>query len=196
MQSKYSVTEIELLAIIVETLKEFKGMLWGQSIKVFTDHKNLTRDALVGLTSDRAYRWRLLLEEYAPNIVYIKGLHNTVADAISRLEYNPTLNPTNEYTHATVQLPTGEPSTYPSKWKTMVTKHWQCYNKCYATTSTSNNAKIDAVFANHSEEDNIYNPLTTVEIAKAPKADAAYKDLFKHNAVIDKGLEIKLIENT
>ena len=28
-QKKYSVTEIELLAII-ETLKEFKGMLWGQ----------------------------------------------------------------------------------------------------------------------------------------------------------------------
>ncbi len=30
-QKKYSVTEIELLAI-VETLKEFKGMLWGQDI--------------------------------------------------------------------------------------------------------------------------------------------------------------------
>ncbi len=32
-QSKYSVTEIELLTI-VEKLKEFKGLLWGQSIKV------------------------------------------------------------------------------------------------------------------------------------------------------------------
>jgi hypothetical protein len=63
-QQKYSVTKIELLAI-VETLKEFKGMLWGQSMKVFTDHKNLTRDAL-GLTSDRVYQWRLLLEEFAP----------------------------------------------------------------------------------------------------------------------------------
>ncbi len=46
MQQQYSVTEIELLAI-VEILKEFKGMLWGQN-----DHKNLARDAL-GLTSDR-----------------------------------------------------------------------------------------------------------------------------------------------
>jgi hypothetical protein len=64
MQQKYSVTDIELLAI-VETLKQFKGMLWGQNIMVYTDHKNLTRDAL-GLTSDRVYRWRLLLEEYAP----------------------------------------------------------------------------------------------------------------------------------
>jgi hypothetical protein len=50
MQQKYSVTEIELL-VIVETLKEFKAMLWGQDVKVYTDHKNLTRDAL-GLTSD------------------------------------------------------------------------------------------------------------------------------------------------
>jgi hypothetical protein len=71
MQQKYSVKEIELLAI-VETLKEFKGMLWGQDIKVFTDHKNLARDAL-GLTSDRVYNWQPLLEEYAPKIIYIKG---------------------------------------------------------------------------------------------------------------------------
>ena len=61
---------------MVETLKEFKGMLWGQCIKVYTDHKNLTWDAL-GLTSDRVYQWRLILEEYGPEIVYIKGIHNT-----------------------------------------------------------------------------------------------------------------------
>jgi hypothetical protein len=70
MQQKYRVTEIELLAI-VEALKEFKGMLWVQDIKVYTDHKNLTRDAL-GLTSDRVYHWWLLLEEYAPEVIYIK----------------------------------------------------------------------------------------------------------------------------
>ncbi len=50
-QSKYTITKLELLAI-VETLKEFNGMLWGQRIIVYTDHKNLTRDGL-GLTSDR-----------------------------------------------------------------------------------------------------------------------------------------------
>ncbi len=51
-QQRYSVTEIELLAI-VETLKEFKDMLWGQQVKVYTDHQNLMRDAL-GLSSDWA----------------------------------------------------------------------------------------------------------------------------------------------
>ncbi len=71
----------------------------GQDIKVYTDHKNITRYAL-GLTSDRVYHWRLLLEEYAPDIIYIKGIHSTVEDNISWLEYDPKLNKTNEYTHA------------------------------------------------------------------------------------------------
>eukprot|EP00804_Cyclotella_cryptica_P030605 CCRYP_020020-RA/>CCRYP_020020-RA protein AED:0.29 eAED:0.29 QI:0/0/0/1/0/0/3/0/158 len=82
-QQKYSVTKLELLAI-VETLKEFKGML----LKVYTDHNNQIQEAL-GLTSDRVYRWRLLLEEFGPKIVYIKGTHNTVADAISHLDIGP-----------------------------------------------------------------------------------------------------------
>jgi hypothetical protein len=55
-QRKCSVTKIELLAI-VETLKEFKGILWGQQMKMFTDHANLMRDAL-GFTSDHVYQWR------------------------------------------------------------------------------------------------------------------------------------------
>ncbi len=90
-QKRYSVTKIELLAI-VETLKEFKGMLWGQIIKVYTDHKNLICDAS-GSTFDKVYIWRLILEEYGPEIIYIKGIHNTIADAISRLEFSPKINP-------------------------------------------------------------------------------------------------------
>ncbi len=37
-QSKYTVTKLELLAI-VETLKELKGMQWGQRLNIYTDHK-------------------------------------------------------------------------------------------------------------------------------------------------------------
>eukprot|EP00804_Cyclotella_cryptica_P005188 CCRYP_014239-RA/>CCRYP_014239-RA protein AED:0.39 eAED:0.26 QI:0/0/0/1/1/1/2/0/242 len=86
-QQKYSVTKLELLTI-VETLKEFKSMLWGQRLKVYTDHKNLIQDTL-RLISVRVYRWRLLLEEFGPKIVYIKGTHNTVANVISRLDIGP-----------------------------------------------------------------------------------------------------------
>ena len=57
-QQKYCVTEQELLAM-VETLKEFKGIIWGQTITFYTDHKNLMQDAL-GLTSNQVYHWRLL----------------------------------------------------------------------------------------------------------------------------------------
>ena len=75
-------------------------MLWGQTIKVYTDHKNLTQDAL-DLTSDRVYHWQLLLEEFALEIVYIKGIHNMVADAISQLDYNPEVNPTSKFIYST-----------------------------------------------------------------------------------------------
>jgi hypothetical protein len=87
MQPKYSVTEIERLAI-VEALKEFKGMLWGQMIKVYTGDRNLIQDAF-GLTYHNVYRWFLLLEEYVSEIIHIKGIHNRVVDAISRLDYSP-----------------------------------------------------------------------------------------------------------
>ena len=70
-QKRYSVTNIELLAIF-EALKEFKGMLWGQIIVVYTDHKNLMQQAL-GLTSDRVYPWRLIIKEYGPEIIHIRG---------------------------------------------------------------------------------------------------------------------------
>jgi hypothetical protein len=117
-QRKYSVTKIELLAI-VETLKEFEGMLWGQQIKVFTDHTNLVRDAL-GLTLDRVYQWRLLLEEYGPKIVYIKGIHSTVADAVLRLEYDPSVNKTAESFHMTKVRSRSRHRQY---WAT-VSKNW------------------------------------------------------------------------
>jgi hypothetical protein len=54
---------------------------------------------------------------------------------------------------------------------------------------------MNKVFVNHSEEDEIY-PLTTEEIAEAQWADTSLMHLSKHNAVIDQGLEIKLIEKT
>ena len=159
-QRKYSVTKIELLAI-VETLKEFKGMLWGQDIKVFTDHKNLTRDAL-GLTSDRVYRWRLILEEYGPEIVYIKGIHNTVADAISRLDYAPA----------------------PAKTPKQVRQNWMTFTNCwceYGASHTSNSTPahkdpLGFVFANRSEESEVY-PLTIKEIAEEQKSDKVIKAL-------------------
>jgi hypothetical protein len=165
-------------------------MLWGQDIKVYTDHKNLTRDAL-GLTSDRVYRWQLLLEEYAPEIIYIKGIHNTVAEAILQLKYDSKLNKTNEYTHAMLGVEPEELSA--QRWKSFA-HHWHSYNKSSMPTQAYC-FHTKEVFANCSDADKIH-PLTTKEIAEVQWAESSLKHLFKRNAVIDQGLEIKLIENT
>jgi hypothetical protein len=150
-QQKYSVTKIELLAI-VETLKDFKRILWGQSIKVFTNHKNLTSDTL-GLTSDRVYQLRLLLVEYTPKIICIKEIHNTntVADAMSRLEYDHKLNTTNNFTHAMLGVEPEELSV--QQWKLLV-HHWKSYNESNASTE-AHCFHMNEVFANCSEEDKI-----------------------------------------
>ncbi len=75
---------VQELLVTFETLKEFKGMLWDEH--GLYSHKNLMQGAL-GLTSDQVYCWSLLLEEHGPTIVYIKGIHNTVVDSISQLNY-------------------------------------------------------------------------------------------------------------
>ena len=80
-QTRYTTTERELLSI-VETLKEFRNILFGQKIAVYTDHENLVQKSL---TSDRVMRWRLYIEEYSPELIYLKGTDNHAADAISRL---------------------------------------------------------------------------------------------------------------
>ena len=62
-------------------------MLWEQ-LMVYTNQTSLMQDAL-GLTSDQVFHWRLLLQECGLTIIYIKGIHNTVADAILHLDYGP-----------------------------------------------------------------------------------------------------------
>ena len=87
-QTRYTTTERELLSI-VEILKEFRTILLGHKIIVYTDHKNLIYN---DLQTDRVLRWRLLLEEFGVEIRYIKGITNTVADVLSR--YPTTNDPT------------------------------------------------------------------------------------------------------
>ena len=82
-QRNYTTTEQELLSI-VETVKDFRNILLGQRIKVFTDYKNLVHESELKM-SQRVMRWGLLLEENGPEIEYIKGPKNVVADALSRL---------------------------------------------------------------------------------------------------------------
>ncbi len=187
-QHKYSVTKIALLAI-VKTLNKFKGMLWGKPIKVLTNQKNLMRDAL-GLTSDQVYQLRLLLEEYRPKIVYIKGIHNTIADAISRLEYDPGVNRTAEsYLMTKVK----------GNSRSIQRQNWLAFSKHWCKLETDNTTKHEdrnLMFANSGEEDEIY-PLTIIEIAEAQKKARNLKIYHKQNAKTpEKVMSFQLIENT
>ena len=101
------------------------------------------QDAL-GLTSDRVYCWRLLLEEYGPTIMYIKEIHNTVADAISWLDFGPVRDDR-------------------STWMTFA-QCWCHFTSLQEQSVSTNNTKesMNLVFANRNEEESIYL-LTTRE---------------------------------
>ena len=56
--------EIELI-IIIETLKEFRTILLGHKLLIYTDHKNLMCKKY---NTDIVLRWRIILEYYGPYI--------------------------------------------------------------------------------------------------------------------------------
>jgi hypothetical protein len=79
------------------------------------------------------------------------------------------------------------------KWRAF-SKLWRCYNENNPGNETQE-CNLNKVFANRREEEEIF-PLTTPEIAEAQKADGKLKHCFRCNAVLDKGLEVRLIDNT
>jgi hypothetical protein len=78
------------------------------------------------------------------------------------------------------------------KWM-MFSKFWSCYNETQDQDEI-NPIEMNQVFANCSEEEEIY-PLTVKEIVEAQKAHPILTHFFKSNAVLSKGLELRLVEN-
>jgi hypothetical protein len=104
------------------------------------------------------YQWRLLLQEYGPEIVYIKGIHNTIEDTISRLEYDPSVNQTAE-SYFMKKVNTSSKCSQRQNWMA-VSNHG-----CELELDTYKHEYLNLLFANHGEEDDIH-PITTIEIKK------------------------------
>jgi hypothetical protein len=84
-QKRCTTTERELLSAI-ENCKEYKNILLGYSIIVFTAHKDNTFNGLKPSYRIFLIWWLLLLEEYGVTFEYLPGKKNVVADALFRLD--------------------------------------------------------------------------------------------------------------
>ena len=178
-QKRYPTGEQELLSI-VETLKEFKNILLGQEVVVHTDHKNLLYEKS---TSDRMIRWRLLVEEYAPTFVHIKGIHNVVADALSRLDADFDINLNNEPTtyEQTYAYATADDITeyeYPLSGKTIA--KYQKLDKKLLSRSIGPNSNRYSIDKIENEDIIIYNGKICVPEALQARVVAWYHTYLRH----------------
>ena len=155
------------------------------------------------------YCWHLLLEEYGPKIVFIKGVDNIVADAISCLEYDPEINIKNVDLHrscyALVKLFNHYCETTDRKYPggAFTSKQTNIHNICRDMSlepELANDSHIDVskdVFATISkEEDDIYPP-TVAEIASEQRKNRAYRKYFKDKPFKgrDKKISLKVIDD-
>ena len=82
-EKQYSVIQQECLAIVYAT-KQFRHYLLGRSFKLLTDHAPLqwlSAQKMEGMLC----RWALALQEFDFKISYRAGVHNSNADALSRV---------------------------------------------------------------------------------------------------------------
>ncbi|KAG0433987.1 Retrovirus-related Pol polyprotein from transposon 17.6, partial [Dictyocoela muelleri] len=79
-EANYTVIEKEIYSII-KSLDHFKSLIYNTRVNIETDNKNLTFN---GELSKRAYRWKLLIEEYDYTLRHIEGKENVHADVLSR----------------------------------------------------------------------------------------------------------------
>ncbi len=135
-----------------------------------------------------------MLEEYGPKIVYIKGIHNTVADAVLQLEYDPRVNQTAESFHT---MTVRKNSSQRQCWMMVLKKGCKLdIDSDNLGSYTNKHDDRSLMFAHHKEEEEVY-PLTLTEIADAQRKDQELKAHFKKNAIMpQKDIGLHLIEDT
>ena len=82
-QKNYTTMEKGLLAVVM-CLKEFQSMLIGANLTIFTDHHNITFRTM---NPQSVLRWKIYLEDFPPDLMYIEVKNNVLADYFSRLSH-------------------------------------------------------------------------------------------------------------
>jgi hypothetical protein len=96
-QLNYATTEKELLAVVF-AIDKFRSYLVGAKVIVYTDHAALKYLLTKKDAKHRLIRWILLLQEFDIEIRDKKGVENSIADHLSRLQHKEKHNlPINDY---------------------------------------------------------------------------------------------------
>jgi hypothetical protein len=82
-EKRYTTCEQELLAVVY-ALEKCRVYIYGSKILVNTDNKALIFLQKCAITSNRAARWLIAIQEYDIVMQHIKEVENHLADVLSR----------------------------------------------------------------------------------------------------------------
>ena len=86
-EKKYSVIELECLAIVWSVIK-LQRYLLGREFIIMTDHKPLLNFNISHINNNRINKYAMILADYQFQLKSIKGSDNHIADILSRLSVN------------------------------------------------------------------------------------------------------------
>eukprot|EP00984_Skeletonema_dohrnii_P033823 scaffold31704_cov150-Skeletonema_dohrnii-CCMP3373.AAC.1 len=110
----------------------------------------------------------ILLNEFGAELRYVKGVDNTVADAISRLDYCPKINPHSD-DEVDEKGDWKKSISHHEKWSHMMTLMSHYHNPDENSEAAEQPSKnvMAHLFANTETQDDAVYPVTISEIAEA-----------------------------